>query len=154
MAWLSFIELDRAMIHVIRLASFLSLWFQCVCPLMPSWKTYHLTCVSLTLDEGYLLMATPPDLEHGVAPLSPPAPTRRLRNHIVQPFISHSRAHGLEDPTNCSILSSPLSLSPTPPPHPANSATHLRGREALRRMQLGGTPPLPLEAVTSVTPRR
>ena len=108
----------------------------------------------LTLDEGYLLMATPPDLEHGVAPLSPPAPTRRLRNHIVQPFISHSRAHGLEDPTNCSILSSPLSLSPTPPPHPANSATHLRGREALRRMQLGGTPPLPLEAVTSVTPRR
>ena len=28
----------------------------------------------LTLDEGYLLMAAPPDLEHGVAPLSPPAP--------------------------------------------------------------------------------
>ena len=27
----------------------------------------------LTLDEGYLLMATPPDLECGVAPLSPPA---------------------------------------------------------------------------------
>ena len=30
----------------------------------------------LTLDEGYLLMATPPDLERGVAPLSPPAPTQ------------------------------------------------------------------------------
>ena len=28
----------------------------------------------LTLDEGYLLMATPPDLERGVAPLGPPAP--------------------------------------------------------------------------------
>ena len=28
----------------------------------------------LTLDEGYLLMAAPPDLERGVAPLSPPAP--------------------------------------------------------------------------------
>ena len=28
----------------------------------------------LTLDEGYLLTAAPPDLEHGVAPLSPPAP--------------------------------------------------------------------------------
>ena len=28
----------------------------------------------LTLEEGYLLMAAPPDLEHGVAPLSPPAP--------------------------------------------------------------------------------
>ena len=28
---------------------------------------------SLTLDEGYLLTAVPPDLEHGVAPLGPPA---------------------------------------------------------------------------------
>ena len=28
----------------------------------------------LTLDEGYLLTAAPPDLEHGVAPLGPPAP--------------------------------------------------------------------------------
>ena len=27
----------------------------------------------LTLDEGYLLTAIPPDLEHGVAPLSPSA---------------------------------------------------------------------------------
>ena len=26
----------------------------------------------LTLDEGYHLTATPPDLEHGVAPLGPP----------------------------------------------------------------------------------
>ena len=31
-------------------------------------NTYHLTWVSLTLDEGYLLTTTPPDLEHGVAP--------------------------------------------------------------------------------------
>ena len=56
---------------------------------MPSRNTYRLTWVSLTLDvglslhgcsskvqlllltleEGYLLMATPPDLEHGVTPL-------------------------------------------------------------------------------------
>ena len=56
---------------------------------MPSRNTYHLTWVSLTLDvgylltlqlqqsvacapylgQGYLLMATPPDLEHGVATL-------------------------------------------------------------------------------------
>ena len=28
----------------------------------------------LTLDEGYLLTAAPPDLECGVAPLSPPVP--------------------------------------------------------------------------------
>ena len=58
---------------------------------MPSHNTYHLTWVSLTLDvgflfngcsskaqplllaldEGYLLMATHPDLEHGIAPLGP-----------------------------------------------------------------------------------
>ena len=30
----------------------------------------------LTLDEGYLIMAAPPDLGRGVAPLSPPAPTQ------------------------------------------------------------------------------
>ena len=28
----------------------------------------------LTLDEGYPLMAAPPDLEHGLAPLDPPVP--------------------------------------------------------------------------------
>ena len=28
----------------------------------------------LTLDEGYLLTTAPPDLEHGIAPLGPPAP--------------------------------------------------------------------------------
>ena len=76
MAWLSFIELDKAVVHVIRLASFLLLWFQCVCPLMPPCNTYRLTWVSLTLDEGYLLTATPPDLEHGVAPLGRPAPAQ------------------------------------------------------------------------------
>ena len=27
-----------------------------------------------TLDEGYLLTSAPPDLEHGIAPLGPPAP--------------------------------------------------------------------------------
>ena len=31
--------------------------------------------VLLTFDEAYLLMATPLDLECGVAPLHPPAPT-------------------------------------------------------------------------------
>ena len=45
---------------------------------MPSRNTYHLTWVSLTLNEGYLLTATPPDLECGVAPLSPPAPAQQL----------------------------------------------------------------------------
>ena len=45
---------------------------------MPSRNTYHLTWVSLTLDEGYLFRVTPPDLEHGVAPLGPPALTQLL----------------------------------------------------------------------------
>ena len=43
---------------------------------MPSCNTYSLTWVSLTLDEGYLLTATPPDLERGVAPLGPPVPVQ------------------------------------------------------------------------------
>ena len=62
---------------------------------MPSCNTYCLTWVSLTLvmgylfmaapakelllltlDEGYLLTAAPPDLERGIAPLGPPAPAQ------------------------------------------------------------------------------
>ena len=31
----------------------------------------------LTLDDGYLLMAAPPDLERGVAPLGPPVPAQQ-----------------------------------------------------------------------------
>ena len=58
-AWLSFIELDKAVFHVIRLASCLWLWFQCVCPLIPSLSAYHLTWVSLTLDMGSLFTAAP-----------------------------------------------------------------------------------------------
>ena len=59
MAWLSFIELDKAVVHVIRLASCLWLWFQSVCRLMPSLSAYHHTWVSLTLNMGYVFMATP-----------------------------------------------------------------------------------------------
>ena len=76
MTWLSFIELDKAVTHVIRLASFLWLWSQCVCLLMPSCNTYHLTWVSLTLDKGYLLTTTLPDLQCGIAPLGPPGPVQ------------------------------------------------------------------------------
>ena len=32
----------------------------------------------LTLDEGYLLTAAPPDLERGKAPIGPPVPTQPL----------------------------------------------------------------------------
>ena len=55
----SFIELDKAVIHVIRLASCLWIWFQSVYPLMPSLSAYHLTWISLSLDVGYLFTATP-----------------------------------------------------------------------------------------------
>ena len=41
----------------------------------------------LILDEGYLLTAAPPDLEHGVAPLGPSAPTQLpLLGHAVAPL--------------------------------------------------------------------
>ena len=59
MAWLSFTESDKTVVHVIRLASFLWLWFPSVCCLMPSLSPYCLTGVSLTLDVGYLFMAAP-----------------------------------------------------------------------------------------------
>ena len=45
---------------------------------MPSLSAYHLTGVSLSLDMAYLFRVTPPDLEHGVAPLGPPALTQLL----------------------------------------------------------------------------
>ena len=40
----------------------------------------------LTLDEGYLLTTALPDLQHGIAPLGPPAPTQaRLLGRGVGP---------------------------------------------------------------------
>ena len=63
-AWLSFIELNKAVVHVIRLASCLWLWFQSVCPLMPSRSAYRLNWVSLTLVMGYLFMAAPTKRSH------------------------------------------------------------------------------------------
>ena len=65
----------KAVFRVIRFASFLWLWFQCLCPLMPSFNTYCLTWISLTLDVQYLFTtlqqsaATAPCLGHGVVPL-------------------------------------------------------------------------------------
>ena len=59
-AWLSFIEFRQGCgPSMIRLTSFLWVWFQCVCPLMPSCNTYHLTWVSLILGVGYLFTAAP-----------------------------------------------------------------------------------------------
>ena len=50
---------DQAVVHVIRLASCLWLWFQSVCPLMPSLSAYRLTWFSLTLDVGSVSTAAP-----------------------------------------------------------------------------------------------
>ena len=88
MAWLSFLELDKTGVHVIRLTSFLWLWFQCICPLMlsqhlPSYLGFSYLghgvslhgCSSkvqlllLTFDMGYVPMAAIPDLGCGVCPL-------------------------------------------------------------------------------------
>ena len=40
----------------------------------------------LTLNEGYLLIAAPPDLECGIAPLGPPVPVHSHRSLEVAPL--------------------------------------------------------------------
>ena len=57
-AWFSFIELDKVVVHMIRLSSFLWLWLVCL-PSDASCNTYHLTWLSLSLDVGYLFTAAP-----------------------------------------------------------------------------------------------
>ena len=64
MAWLSFPELDKVVVHEIRLVSFLWLWFQSVCPLMPSLSAYNLTGVSPTLHMWYLFTGDPAECGH------------------------------------------------------------------------------------------
>ena len=62
-AWLTFIELDKAVVRGIRLTSFLWLWFVCL-PSDASRNTYHLTWVSLTLDVVVLFTAAPAKHSH------------------------------------------------------------------------------------------
>ena len=63
----------------------------------------------LTLDEGYLLMAAPPDLEHGVALLSPPVPVQPLLLTLDEVYL---------------LMAAPLDLecgvAPLGPPVPAS----------------------------------
>ena len=63
-AWISFTELEKAIFHVIRLVSFLWLWFQSICSLIPTFSAYRLTGVSLTLDVGYVFTAAPAKCSH------------------------------------------------------------------------------------------
>ena len=97
-AWFSFIELDKAVVLVwLDWLVLCDYGFSVSAPdallqHSPSYLGFsYLECrmslhsfsskaqpLFLTLDEGYLLTAAPPDLEHGVAPLGPPAPAQPL----------------------------------------------------------------------------
>ena len=54
----------------------------------------------LTLDEGYLLTATLPDLQCGIAPLGPPAPAQPplLDLGLVLPAAAPGLGHGVAPP--------------------------------------------------------
>ena len=63
-AWLTFIELDKAVVLVwLDWLVFCEYGFS-VCPLMPSCNTYRLTWVSLTLGVGCLFTAAPAKCSH------------------------------------------------------------------------------------------
>ena len=47
----------------------------------------------LTLDEGYLLTATVPDLQHGIAPLGPPVPAQPLLLGLLFPAAGPGLRH-------------------------------------------------------------
>ena len=89
-AWLSFTELDKAVVlwsHWLVSCDYgfsvPALWYRHATPtvllgfLWP-WTWGVSSRLLLTLDEGYLFTATPPDLERGVAPLGPLAPVQLL----------------------------------------------------------------------------
>ena len=80
-----------------------------------------------TLEEGYLLRAAPPDLECGVAPLGPPAPTQQLfLGHGVSLRGCYSKAQPLLLTLDevYLLMAAPLDLecgvAPLGPPVPAS----------------------------------
>ena len=60
----------------------------------------------LTLDEGYLLTAALPDLQHGIAPLGPPAPMQPEAGSIPGSGKSPGGGHG--NPLQYSCLENPM----------------------------------------------
>ena len=84
---------------------------------MPSDNIYHLTWVSLTLDEGFLLTAAPPDLECGVAPLGSPVP-------MQQPILEVGLLLSAVAP-NLGCREAPLSRHPWPQMWGSSSRTLL-----------------------------
>ena len=87
---------------------------------MPSCNTYHITWVSLTSDEGYLLTAAPPDLERGIAPLGPPAPAQPplLGRGVASPSAAPDLRHRV----------TPLGYCPCPRTWGSSSLPFLRRR--------------------------
>ena len=96
-AWLSFIELDKAVVLVwldwLVFCEYGFSVFALWCPLASNLPSYlgfsYLGCgvslhgcsskaqpLLLTLDKGYLLTTALPDLQCGIAPLGPPAPAQ------------------------------------------------------------------------------
>jgi len=90
---------------VIRLNSFMWVWFQCVCPLMPSCNNYCLTRVSFTLGMGYLFMAAPAKRSHCSLPC-----TRGISSQ--PPFLTFERmwstGEGNGKPLQYSCLEIPM----------------------------------------------
>ena len=152
-AWLSFIELDKAVVHVITLASFM--WFALsqhlpsylgfsylgrgvslhgcsskVQPLLLTLDKGHGSSskaqpLLLTLDEGYRLMATPPDLGRGVAPLSPPA----------QPPLLGRRVAPLRHCPDLRLVVAPLGRCPWPWTEDRNGMDLREAEDIKRRWQ-------------------
>ena len=66
----------------------------------------------LTLDEGYLLTTALPDLQRGIAPLSPPMPTQPLLLTLDEGYLLTTAPPDLEH-----------GLAPLGPPAPAQHVT-------------------------------
>ena len=65
----------------------------------------------LTLDEGYLLTTTPPDLEHGGAPFGPPVPAQRpLLGCGVFPYPGIKSMESCTDPIQATVGLDPLGI--------------------------------------------
>ena len=77
----------------------------------------------LTLDEEYLLTATPPDLEPGVAPLGPPAPMQLPLLTLDEGYLLTATPPNLE----CGV-------APLCPPGPTQSLLLGRGVAPLGRL--------------------
>ena len=85
----------------------------------------------LTLDKGYLLTATPPDLECGVVPLGPPAPAQpslqaRILEWVAFPSPEDLPHPGIK-PGSPALLADSLLSEPLGKPQPITTIYHKLG---------------------------